>query len=192
MVNEKLEEAIKSMINISDTELKDFTKLCSLKEFKKKQVILSAGKYVNDVYFVNNGLIRVIITDLDGNEHTQHFATENQFITDYNAYLTKLKSKQTLIAHEKTEVISIPRSAIDWGYINLIEGEKLGRLIAEYYFVYLDTRIQNLYTLSPYERYETLNTIFPNIHSRVPQHMIASYLGISPVHLSRIKKSSNS
>jgi len=89
---------------------------------------------------------------------------------------------------ENTEVIVMPRKATEWGYANMQEGEKLGRLIAEYYFVYLDTRIQHLYTLSPIERYSLMNKIFPNIHNRVPQHMIASYLGITPIHLSRIKK----
>jgi hypothetical protein len=50
-----------------------------------------------------------------------------------------------------------------------------------------ERRIQHLYTLSPIERFALMNEIFPNIHNRVPQHMIASYLGITPIHLSRIK-----
>ena len=92
---------------------------------------------------------------------------------------------------EDTKVAVMPRNAIEWGYSHLREGEKLGRLIAEYYFVYLDTRIQHLYTLSPIERYNLMGEIFPNIHNRVPQHMIASYLGITPIHLSRIKRNFN-
>ena len=88
---------------------------------------------------------------------------------------------------EDVEVIVMPRKAIEWGYENMEEGEKLGRLIAEYYFTYLDTRIQHLYILSPIERYNLMSEIFSKIHNRVPQHMIASYLGITPIHLSRIK-----
>lgn len=68
------------------------------------------------------------------------------------------------------------------------EGNKLGRLIAEYYFLYKDARIANLYELSPKERYDSLTDTFPDIHNRAPQHMIASYLGITAVHLSRLKK----
>lgn len=71
----------------------------------------------------------------------------------------------------------MPRAAVEYGYRSLRDGEKLGRLIAEYYFVYLDQRIINLYTLSPRERYEQVGRMFPGIHQRVPQHMIASYLG---------------
>lgn len=89
---------------------------------------------------------------------------------------------------EPTEVTVLPKEAIGWGYDHLQEGQKLGRLIAEFYFTYLDERIEHLYTLSPIQRYELMNQIFPNIHNRVPQHMIASYLGITPIHLSRIKR----
>lgn len=82
----------------------------------------------------------------------------------------------------------MPRIAVDWGYKNLRQGERLGRLIAEYYFIYQDNRLKDLYAKTPKERYDSITEVFPNIHNRVPQHMIASYLGISPVHLSRLKK----
>jgi pectate lyase len=85
-------------------------------------------------------------------------------------------------------VIILPRKSIEWGYSNMQEGQKLGRLIAEFYFIYHDNRIKNLYARTPLERYNALAEVFPNIHNRVPQHMIASYLGITPVHLSRLKK----
>ena len=64
----------------------------------------------------------------------------------------------------------------------------MGRLIAEYYFIYQDNRIQNNYFRTPKERYDNITQVFPNIHNRVPQHMIASYLGITSIHLSRLKK----
>jgi hypothetical protein len=97
-------------------------------------------------------------------------------------------SIQTIQALEDTEVVVIPRSAIEWGYANLNEGDKFGRLVAEFYFIYHDNRIKNLYARTPKERYDTITEVFPNIHNRAPQHMIASYLGITPVHLSRLKK----
>ncbi|MEM6265704.1 MAG: Crp/Fnr family transcriptional regulator, partial [Bacteroidota bacterium] len=156
--------------------------------FKKKDMLSDDDKFIDEVYFIEKGILRVKIIDLDGKEHTTHFATENQFIADYNAFLTQTKSRYQLEAMEDTDVIVLPRTAIEWGYDNLQEGQKLGRLIAEYYFIYLDTRIQQLYTLSPIERYDLMDQIFPNIHNRVPQHMIASYLGITPIHLSRIKR----
>jgi hypothetical protein len=185
-----LKNAISQMISISEKEAKHFMSFCYRKSFKKKALLSDDDKFIDEVYYIEQGLIRVKVTDLDGREHTTHFALENQFIADYNAFITRKKSSYQLEAMEDTEVIVLPRTAVEWGYSNLENGEKLGRLIAEYYFIYLDNRIQHLYTLSPIERYNLMNDIFPNIHNRVPQHMIASYLGITPIHLSRIKKAS--
>lgn len=176
------------MITLSDKEAEEFMKLCYRRKFKKKEILSEDERSIDEVYFIEHGLIRVKIFDLNGTEHTVHFAIENQFIADYRAFLTREKSRYLLEAMEDTEVIVLPKSGIDWGYKHMQEGEKLGRLIAEYYFTYLDRRIEHLYTLSPIQRYEQMNAIFPNIHNRVPQHMIASYLGITPIHLSRIKK----
>jgi CRP-like cAMP-binding protein len=131
-----------------------------------------------------------LIIDANGNEHTIHFALENQFIADYAQYILQQPGMYYLQALEETEVIIFPRQAIEWGYANLSEGQKMGRLVAEYYFIYQDDRIKNTYVRTPKERYDTIKNIFPNIHNRVPQHMIASYLGITPIHLSRLKKES--
>ena len=94
----------------------------------------------------------------------------------------------TLQKLEETVVIILPASAIDWGYKNLKEGQKMDRLISEFYFIYQDERTKNMYIRTPKQRYDSITEVFPNIHNRVPQHMIASYLGVTPVHLSRLKK----
>ena len=86
------------------------------------------------------------------------------------------------------EAVVIPRKAIEWGYQHLKEGDKLGRSIAEYYFIYNDNRIKNIYIVPPKDRYDAIESVFPNIHNRVSQRLIASYLGITPIHLSRLKK----
>lgn len=102
--------------------------------------------------------------------------------------MLKAPANNNIQAIEKTEVVVMPRMVIEWGYTNLKQGDKMGRLIAEYYFIYFDNRLKNQYLYTPAQRYENISKVFPNIHNRVPQHMIASYLGVSPVHLSRLKK----
>ncbi|WP_257574889.1 Crp/Fnr family transcriptional regulator [Hydrobacter penzbergensis] len=151
------------MIEISDKEFENFLSRCIVKKFKRYEVVSRPNIVPNEIFFVNKGLIRVIVTDKDGTEHSLHFALENQFIADYSAFMLKQPSLYTLQTEEETETVVMPRAAIEWGYKNLKQGDKLGRLIAE---------------------------VFPNIHDRVPQHMIASYLGITPIHLSRLKKAS--
>lgn len=185
---EQLKKVIKAMINATEAELDDFLSDCFVKTFRRKEVVSRPLAVPNDIFFIVQGIIRVVITDNSGTEHTIHFALENQFIADYSGFLLKTPSLYTLQALEETQVVVLPRSAIESGYMNLKEGNKLGRLIAEFYFIYQDNRVKNLYARTPKERYESISEVFPNIHNRVPQHMIASYLGITPVHLSRLKK----
>jgi cAMP-binding proteins - catabolite gene activator and regulatory subunit of cAMP-dependent protein kinases len=180
-------EALQKLIRISEKEAQAFMDLCYRKQFAKKSSLSEQASVIDEVYFLEKGLIRVLVNDRQGAAHTLHFAVEGQFIADYRAFLNRQSSRYQLEALEHTEVVVMPRRAIEWGYQNLAEGEKLGRLIAEYYFLYLDTRVEHLYTLSPLQRYSLMNELFPGIHQRVPQHMIASYLGITPIHLSRLK-----
>ena len=185
---EQISQVIRQMIAISEEELNTFLDFCFIKHFKRKEILSRPEVVPNEIFFINKGILRVAITDQSGTDHTIHFALENQFIADYSCFLQRIPSVYRLEALEDMEVVILPRSAIDWGYKNLNQGDRLGRLIAEYYFIYQDNRINNQYCRSPKARYDAINEIFPNIHNRVPQHMIASYLGITSVHLSRLKK----
>ncbi|MFN3378108.1 MAG: Crp/Fnr family transcriptional regulator [Runella zeae] len=185
---EQLKQVMRQMITVSEGELTDFLSQAITKTFKRQETVSRPNAIPNEIFFINKGLIRVLITDNEGTEHTIHFALENQFIADYSNFIQKQPSLYSLQTLEETQVVVLPRSAIEWGYKNLTEGQKMGRLIAEFYFIYQDDRIKNMYARTPKQRYDNITEVFPNIHNRVPQHMIASYLGITPVHLSRLKK----
>jgi signal-transduction protein with cAMP-binding, CBS, and nucleotidyltransferase domain len=185
---EQIKQVMKQMISVSDEELDNFLNRSIIKTFKRQEILSRPNTIPNEIFFINKGIIRVSITDNDGTEHSIHFALENQFIADYSNFIQQLPSIYTLQALEEAEVVVLPRNAIEWGYENLGDGQKMGRLIAEYYFIYQDDRIKNLYVRTPKQRYDSISEVFPNIHNRVPQHMIASYLGITPIHLSRLKK----
>lgn len=185
---EQIRQVIQQMISSSEDELNAFLNQTITRTFKRQEIVSRPNAIPNEIFFINKGLIRVIVTDNDGTEHTIHFALENQFIADYSCFMQKQPSLYTLQAVEETEVVVLPRSAIEWGYKNLKEGQKMGRLIAEFYFIYQDDRIKNQYARTPKQRYDSITEVFPDIHNRVPQHMIASYLGITSVHLSRLKK----
>lgn len=185
---EIIKNAIRSMIEITDSELDSFLQNAKIKIANPQEILNRNGEVTNDIYFINRGILRVFITDTSGTEHTTHFALENQFVSDYSSFMTQTPSVSTLQAIEKTELVVIPRKSIEWGYAHLTEGQKMGRLIAEFYFIYQDTRIINQYSRTPKQRYDAITEVFPNIHNRVPQYMIASYLGITPIHLSRLKK----
>jgi len=185
---EQIRQVMKQMINVSDAELHDFLKQAISKTAKRQEIVSRPNAVPNEIFFINKGLIRVLVTDHSGTEHTIHFALENQFIADYSNFIQKKPSFYSLQAVEETQLVVLPRAAIEWGYKNLKEGQKMGRLVAEFYFIYQDDRIKNMYARTPKQRYDSITEVFPNIHNRVPQHMIASYLGITPVHLSRLKR----
>lgn len=186
---EQIRQVMKQMINVLEDELSDFLNKAVIKTFKRQEILSRPNVVPNEIFFINKGLIRVLVTDNEGTEHTIHFALENQFIADYSNFIQGQPSIYSLQTLEETEVVILPRTAIEWGYKNLTDGQKMGRLIAEYYFIYQDDRIKNLYVRTPKQRYDSITDVFPNIHNRVPQHMIASYIGITPIHLSRLKKS---
>lgn len=176
------------MIMITGQEMDLLLAGCHTKTFRKKEFLCFQNNHCHDVFFIQKGLTRNIIIDRKGKEHTTHFAFENQFITDYSSFLMQTPCMYSIQALEITETIVMPRSVVTWGYQNLKEGDRLGRLIAEYYFIFHDNQIRNQFTVEPAERYNKITELFPDIHNRVPQHMIASYLGITPIHLSRLKK----
>jgi CRP-like cAMP-binding protein len=183
--------AMRRMISLSDEEWNQVSPWLTERSLAKLEYLSQPGEPANEVYFICSGLLRVTVTDIEGTEHSQHFALEHFFVADYASYLRQEKAGYALQALEPSTVIVLPRKAIEWGYAHWKEGQKLGRLIAEYYFSYQDNRLKGLYNLSVKERYDQIQDIFPNILNRVPQHMIASYLGISPVHLSRLRSSKN-
>lgn len=186
---ELLQVAIRQMINISENEMSGLLRECYSRKFQPKEFLSKQDQISNDIFFITKRITRSTIIDHAGEEHTIHFSLEHQFIADYSSFMLQAPANNNIQAIEETSVIVMPRTAIEWGYANLQQGDKMGRLIAEYYFIYFDNRLKNQYAFTPALRYENISQVFPNIHHRVPQHMIASYLGISPVHLSRLKKS---
>lgn len=185
---QNLKMAIQQMIRLQEKDWNHFSSLCELRTVKKGTFISVPERVPQEVFFIQEGKVRTMVIDLQGNEQTIHFAIENQFIADYSAFMQRTVSHYYLQALTDLNVVLIPRNAIEWGYEQMVDGQKLGRLIAEFYFTYHDNRILNMYVKSAVERYNEMGQLFPGIHQWVPQKMIASYLGITPVHLSRLKK----
>src|SRR5690606_23863078 len=109
---EQLKRAITQMIQVSDKELSGFLSQIITKTFKRQETVSRANAIPNEIFFINKGLIRVVITDKEGQEHSIHFALENQFIADYSNFMQKQVSVYTLQALEETEVVVLPRSTI--------------------------------------------------------------------------------
>lgn len=181
-----IHKVISTYIEISDEEWARYSSMLRVKEIKKKSIILSEGNICREVFFINKGLLRIFFVDNNGEEKTFHFALEKTFATDYKSFLKEIPSNYSIQAMEDTQVLVMSFDMILGGYKMFTNGEKLGRLLAEDYFCMFNDKIQAMYTQTPLERYNDLACSFPKIFQRVPQHLIASYLNISPVHLSRL------
>src|SRR5690554_5691035 len=184
---ENIKKVISNYIDINEEEWTAYSSKFRVKEFKKKEILLSQGTICRDVFFVVNGLLRVFFLDNEVEEKTFHFSFQNTFSADYESFLKKIPANYSIQALEDTTVVLMSFEMLHDGYQNLRHGERLGRLLAEEYFFIFNDKIQAIYTLSPLERYNHLTEKFPDILQRIPQHYIASYLNISSVHLSRLK-----
>jgi len=182
-----LKEIIRNQINISEEDLNQFSNYLEIKPFNKKDFVSKQGDSVNEIYFLASGFIAHTTIDNKGKIHTTHFASNGQFLGDYSALISKSPAKYSIEVMEYSEIVIISNEALEWFYKNIKDGVNLARHIWNYFYLYLDQRLYDTYTLTPKERYDKMDKIFLNIHQRVPQHMIASYIGISKVHLSRLK-----
>lgn len=179
---------IRTLVDPDAEGLRGLLDRCGVRRVKRRSYLGRSGDVVDEVYYIHQGLVRVVLVDPGGTEHTSHLAYEGRLFAEYTAYLTRTPAVYELQALEDTEVVVMPRAAIEWGYAHMRGGERLGRLVAEQYFVYLDQRVRGLLTVPPQQRYAELTRLFPDVHARVPQHMLASYLGITPEYLSRMKR----
>ena len=184
---EEIYKVISSYIDISDEEWLYYASALKIENVRRKEILLNEGDPCSYVYFVAKGLLRIYFVDKNGDEKTFHFSLENTFAADYESFLKNLPSKYSIQAMEDTVLVKMSLEMLLEGYDKLRNGEKLGRLLAQDYFFIFSEKIQSLYTQTPLERYNNLNSRFKNIIQRVPQHYIASYLNISSVHLSRLK-----
>lgn len=167
--------------------LEPVTPFFTLRELKKKEHWLQPGSLCKEVVFIAQGGLRVYC-EKDGNERAVEFFFENGWFTDFESWLTKTPSALGVDALEDSELISISFQSLDLLYDLYPKLERIGRLIAETTIVRKCNRNNSLLLDSPQERYIKLLEEHPNIIDRVPQYYIASYLGIEPESLSRIRK----
>ncbi len=191
---EMLNSFIKRHAEMAEAELKAFNDKCEIVEFSKGELIMKAGEPQQNLYFINKGLVRNYIQTDAGETKIYNFRTEGMQITGYATYNYKdnLKALVNVQCIEDCTMVQIPFSVIKYVIENIKAGERLGRGMAEGHIIEMLNYIINRDSKSIIERYDLLEKEYPNIHQRVPQRMIASYLCITPVHLSNLKKSRKS
>lgn len=176
-------------IGYTQFDIETLISKCEIIEFKKGDFVFRAGVKQDKVYFICKGIIRNIVITDKGEIKTYSFRMENMTSTGYANYnyAEDLKAKTSVECLEDCIMIKVPKEAIEYMLKNCLNGERVGRLLAERHVIELVDFIIENDTMTLLERYNRLDLKFPNIHQRVPQHIIASYLRTTPVHLSRVK-----
>jgi CRP-like cAMP-binding protein len=184
-------KALKSMLNgitpIEEEAWKDFEQFFVFKELHKYKKLWSEGDMCKHLVFLNSGLIRCYTSSAD-KEITHHFYIENSLFTDDYSFIHQQPAIHCYEALENTELIIIPRGAVYLMYDKYKSFERLGRMMVESIHIKLLELQQKKNQSSAEENYKHLIVNFPQVIQRVPQKIIATYLNISPEHLSRIKK----
>ena len=175
---------------LSDANFDVLVSYCETIQLKKGDVVMKAGEKQSYIYFIVKGIVRNYVLSQEGEIKTYGFRVENMLITGYGLhnYKNDYRAKVNIDCLEDCILIKIPLQALKFLEENSKEAHKVGRYLAEAHIIELVDFIIDIDTLPILERYNNLEKIFPNIHQRVAQHIIASYLRITPVHLSNVKK----
>lgn len=164
-----------------------FVKLQRVRHYKKGEIINEAGKTNNIVSFIDKGAV-MVYNHLDNKKCIYNFFFENEYTGDYESFLTRKPALYGIEAIEDCTLFQLHYKGLQNMYDEYPLFERAGRLVAEGQFLRLTTRNASLLAEKPEERYNNLVTEKPQVIQRVPQYLIASYLGITPEALSRIRK----
>ena len=159
-----------------------------MKTFKKKVILQEEDRRCLSYFFVVKGCLRLFFTDHNGIEQTQQFALENWWMTDLNAFRSGRKSAYTIQALEATEVLTITASNYELILAEFPLMEKYFRIVYERAYAASLLRIQMISRMSKPEFYELFQSKYPEFLQRIPQKVLASFLGLTPEYLSELRK----
>lgn len=184
---ELLLESIEEKISISKEEF-DFCKTLFIpKKLRKKQYLLQEGDVCRYTAFVEKGMLRTFTVDEKGNEPILQFSMEGWWIADLYSFLTEEPSMYNVEALEECELLLITKENWEVLLAKVPAFERYFRLLIQNNLIATQRRLMSSLSESAEEKYTKLINNFPGCIQRVPQHMIASYLGITPETLSRIR-----
>lgn len=158
------------------------------KKLRKRQYILQEGDVCRYVTFVEKGILRSYTIDEKGNEHIMQFAFEGWWITDQFSFLTGEPAIYNIDALEDSELLLLSKQAEEQLMEKIPGLERYFRILLQNNLIATQRRLMGSFSQSAEERYQQLLQVCPTIAQRVPQHMMASFLGITPETLSRIRK----
>ena len=179
---------IQEAAGISDEQFTGLEPLLRSDQFKKGEILLDIGAVCGHAFHVTHGLLRVATVDKAGNEHIVQFAPEGWFASDRSSMYFQEPSHLRIDAIEDTEAVMVGQDFFDAVSEISEQFRKFNTTLLHNHIRHMQDRIALLLGARAEERYQKFIALYPDLLSRVPQWMIASYLGITPESLSRVRR----
>ncbi|HAT92225.1 MAG TPA: Crp/Fnr family transcriptional regulator [Sphingobacterium sp.] len=189
---EKLKEHIKKFVAIDPVELEEILHYFKTKTVAKKENILEEGQVCRYHFFVLKGILRKFFVNEKGVEQTTEFAIENWWITDNMAFEHKLVTSFYIQAVETSDLVYISQENQEKLVAAFPIMERYFRFVYQRAYAAAQMRVKYLFSKSKEEFYHDMLRKYPQFVQRVPQYLIASYLGFTPEYLSEIRKKNTS
>lgn len=182
-----LKNKILSFTHVNEAEIEYLFQFYKKIRLKKGDTLIRPGESVSSFYYLDAGCINYYKVE-EGEIKVLEFYTEDVFFTDLYAYVQDKPSTSFLQATEDTTVYVVDKIDVESSFTRSHQLERFGRLSMQDAFVRTFTRVERLNNRTNEERYLRLLKKRPGLFQRVPQYLIASYLGLTPVGLSKIRK----
>jgi CRP-like cAMP-binding protein len=179
-------QSIQALTQFSAAELEQVLQRFESRTIKKKTTLLDAGKTAREVYFIIQGCMRLYY-EKDGQDISAYFFTEKMFAGAYDSFISQQPSRHSIETLEDCEVLAINYTSLQALFVEFPKMNEFVRKVLEERFISLHQLFTAQILDSPEERYLNLLKDRPDLLSRIPQHQIATYLGVTPVSLSRIR-----
>lgn len=179
---------ISKFTRVTDEEFEEIKKFFDMKEVSKKENLLAQGQICRHHYFVLDGLLRKFYINEKGTEQTTEFAIETWWLTDNFAYENKVPTEFYIQAIEKSTILYLTQEKQEKLLMEFPIMERYFRFVYQRAYAAAQKRIQFLFSFSKEEFYFQAVRNHPEFVQRVPQYLIASYLGFTPEYLSEIRK----
>lgn len=178
---------LETLVSFTESEMEVFISLFSKIQLKKNDYFAKEGEFSSKLGFVSNGVLRAFIRNKTGNEYNKTFFTSSNFVAAYSSITTKQKNLINIQCLTDCTLFVADFRQLTYLYKKYTQFESLARTMAEYKFAIKEKREIELVTLEARERYEIFKKEHPNLENLINQYHIASYLGVSPTQLSRIR-----
>lgn len=188
-------QAVKAIHPISEPIQRDLEKRLVKSYHEAGEVIIPIGKVNDKLYFIEQGLVRCFYHKMEKNkkvEMTSWLINDFNFVYVPHSFIAQSPSVEAVETLEPTTLIAISYDSLQELYQKYHEAAYIGRLITEMYLIMYDERVRSLRMMSAQDRHDSFKDNFPVIYEKSPLKHIASFLGLTPETLSRIRAKANS